>query len=269
MTTSLRRRTAALLMVPLLFLLGGCIKFDTAIRISANDKVDVTMLVAIQQQYASMIAEACSSTSGTGMDLPPGSTITQYQQDGFTGCTIQATQIPLKDGFKDDSGLTITHENSQYTFWMKNTSTDEDSSGMSSMMFTSFKVAVTFPGEVTSHNGSSTVEGTTVTWTNAADLFAGEGLKATSKEANPFVGALPWLLGLAGLLGVAAVVFLVVNRRKRQPQPSQATTTPTPDQAGNLAAYPPSPQSAQAQPQWMKPANPEVRNEQWDEGENP
>lgn len=45
-------------------------------------------------------------------------------------------------------------------------------------------VTVRFPGEVISHNGSSTVDGTTVTWTDIDEIFGEEGLLATANDVD-------------------------------------------------------------------------------------
>lgn len=232
----------ALLLLPLLVILAGCVKFDAAFKISANDQVDINLLMAVQQQYSSLVREACTPDGSSNL---PAGTITPYSQDGFVGCTLKASGIPLKQAFKDNSTYVITHENGKYTFWMKNTNTGTSSdtasgtgsSAMTSAMFTTFRIAVTFPGEVTSHSGSSTVDGTTVTWTNPDDALTGDGLKASSKEASPLLMALPWVLGLVGalLLGAIAVVVWTGARRRRLVVDAQAAhyeaTYPTPYQS--------------------------------------
>jgi hypothetical protein len=209
-----------MLMLSVLLVLGGCVKYNAAFNISADDKVDVSLLLAIQQQYASLVREAC--TPSGNKNLPAG-TITPYTADGYVGCTLKSSGLELSKDFKDNSPYLITHEGGEYTFWWNTktgastgTSTGTDSSTITSAMFTSFKVAVTFPGEVTSHSGSSTVEGTTVIWTNPDDAFTGDGLKATSKGASPLLPELPWGVGLAGLLIVVVVGLAVWSRSRRR-----------------------------------------------------
>jgi hypothetical protein len=216
MINALRRCSVALLMLPLVLMLAGCVKYETAIKISANDRVDISMLLAVQQQYASLVRESCTP-SGTSA-VPTGS-ISPYSQDGYVGCTIKGSGIPLSNASNQSGVFSITHQNAQYTFQMKNTTSDTTSdTSLTSAMFTTFKVAVTFPGEVISHSGSSTVEGTTVTWTNPDDALKGRGLKATSKEADLLLLAVPLALGLAGLLLVAAVAIAVWGHiRSRRP----------------------------------------------------
>jgi hypothetical protein len=118
----------------------------------------------------------------------------------------------------DDVDLSIVHADGEYRFAMASGEIDVSTGGqdqVTAALFTDFRVSVTFPGEVTSHNGSSTVEGTTVTWTDASDLTSGEGLRATADEPGSVLALLPWLG--AALLVAAGVVagVLLVNRRAR------------------------------------------------------
>ena len=50
---------------------------------------------------------------------------------------------------------------------------------------------------------SVTVDGTTVTWTDASDMASGEGLRATADESGSVLTLLPWL-GAALLVAAGA-----------------------------------------------------------------
>lgn len=215
-------------MLPLVLLLSGCLKMDTNFKISADDRVTGSMLLAIQQQYAGLIRDTCDpKTAGQGT-LPEG-TITPYTDGGYVGCTI--TFSGPTSAFNDSKDLIIRHQDGQYLFFMVNRPSDT-ASGMSGtpetsrLMFDSFRVSVTFPGQVTSHSGSSTVQGTTVTWTDPMDMVSGDGLKATSQEASALQAALPWAMEIgAGLLlvGLVAVVVVIGVRRRRAAAMRSAT----------------------------------------------
>lgn len=207
-------KPASLFLLAILFLTSGCVKFDVDMKISPRDHIDMTMLLAIQQQYASEMGEICDPSSDAGTFA--GGTVEPYEQDGFIGCTITANSVPIAEVLGEDSPLRVVHQDSQYSFSMANTDTDDGSAEMARMMFTTFRVAVTFPGEVTSHSGSSTLEGTTVTWTDPTDWLSGEGLRATSKEPNPLAVALPWAASLLVLVAVIAGVVVLLKRRKSQ-----------------------------------------------------
>lgn len=203
-----RHHRVTLALVSLAFLLAGCVKFDADFKISAADNVDMTMLLAVEQQYYGQLAGVCDEGSSS---VAGDAEISPYRQDGFVGCTIRASG-PLEEVFLGGSGWSTTHENGEYQFLMDNSRTGSQSQ-LADLMFTTFRVAVAFPGEVTSHSDPSTIQGTTVTWTNAADAFQHGGLKATSKEANTLFAALPWIVGLAVLLGIGVAAAVAVRKR--------------------------------------------------------
>lgn len=207
------RKLLALLTLPLVVLLAGCMKFESTVTISSNDTVDFTLLLAIQKEYASLLQEACSEDSDA--TLPAGA-VEQYSDEEYVGCTMTANGAPIDKLDAGDGSWVVTHQDGQYRFAMASSdSQSADTPELTSAMFDSFRVSVTFPGEVTSHSGASIVEGTTVTWTDPSDLFGGEGLSATSNEASLLKVALPWVLGVMGLLAVVGVV--VVLARRAQP----------------------------------------------------
>ena len=236
MNQPLRRCAAALLILPLMVLLAGCIKFNSRMSISSDDKVDATMLIAVQKQFGAMVREACNGKSSTTM---PNATVTDYSADDYVGCTLDASGIPMSQLAKSGGSWSFGHKNGQYSFKMKNTNANTGGARMAGKMFTAFKLAVTFPGDVTSHNGSSTVEGRTVTWTDPDDMFTGEGLKATSKEAPPVQAAMPLPIGLIALLaaaGLGAVIWTVVRRRR-----TASVVEPRASEVGTFSVhYPPS-----------------------------
>jgi hypothetical protein len=204
-----------LLILPLLFLVASCVKFDNAMTISADDKVDATILIAVQKQYGGLIKETCSAKTSSTL---ANATVAPYKDDEYVGCTLTARGVPMAQIAKSSASWTIRHEKGKYSFAMANAkSAKSGGSGMTSAMFTDFRVAVRFPGDVISHNGSSTVQGTTVIWTDPDDMFTGKGLQATSKEATPEQAAMPLNLGVTGLviaIGVAFLIWVAVRRSR-------------------------------------------------------
>ena len=227
----------ALVLLPLLLVVTGCVKLDADIDISARDTVNMTMLLAIQDEYADSLDGSC--------EAEPGVTVTPYNEEGFIGCVLEARNAPIDAMAGASDTLTIVHEDGEYTFAMAGSELSGESgadSTMAAAMFTDFRVAVTFPGEVISHSGSSTVDGTTVTWTNATDLMSAEGLRATAKEANVLLTLLPWL-GAGLLVAAGVVVGLLLWKRTSagrppgSPAPGGQSPWSGPAQPG--AGYPP------------------------------
>lgn len=149
-------------------------------------------------------AEICKPVTGSGSVAP-------YYVAGYVGCTVSGT-VPLSLLSPGSvQGFMISSTGGEYKFAMQIPG-KASTLGLTPEMLDEFSVAVTFPAEVTSHNGSSTVEGTTVTWTDPEDLLGGEeGLQATSKAAS--IAAIPndmrplaWFVGALALLGIVALV---------------------------------------------------------------
>lgn len=239
MTLTHGGRLATLLLIPVVLLLSGCLKMETDIEISNLDQVSMRMLLAVEDTYASSIQDACADEGTDGV------TVTPYNEDGFVGCVMEASGVPASELGSTGQDLSITEVDDEYVFVMGGLGATADLSevgledaGMVSAMFTSFRVAVTFPGEVTSHNGSSTVDGTTVTWTDPTDLVAGEGLKATGKAGIGLSGILLWTV----LIGVAAAVVigvvLLLRARRKPTQPGDAYPPADGQGAAAAQAYP-------------------------------
>ena len=111
---------------------------------------------------------------------------------------------------------------------------------------------------------AATVDGTTVTWTDASDMASGEGLRATADEANSVLALLPWL-GAALLVAAGVVVgLLLLNRSRGAPAagspewsapPGPGYPPPTGPQ-GPGPGYPPGPPHPQATAGYPPPSGP-------------
>jgi len=74
----------------------------------------------------------------------------------------------------------------------------------SEMDLSSLRMKATFPGEVVSHSGSSTVTGSTVSWADPLDFSPSYPASATGRDRPLMIGALPWLAGLLTLVSLIA-----------------------------------------------------------------
>lgn len=234
-------RILVMAFLPLLFMLGGCVKLDADIVISAQDTVDLTMLLAIQDEYTATVDTFCEQDGSSG-------TVTVYRQDGYVGCVREVDGAPLAGLSDENLDLSVIHADGQYRFTMASAELGAATGGQQQVaeaLFSDFRVAVTFPGEVTAHNGSSTVDGTTVTWTDASDMLSGEGLVATADEASSMLALLPWV-GAGLLVAAGMVVGLLLLKRPTQPLAAGPPQWPAPHQAG------PQPPAA-GPPQWPAP----------------
>jgi len=208
--------------VPLV--LGGCMKMEMSVGIKSDDDIRVKMVVGIQEDAAAAMAENGEEMTPEDLCGQAGSdtgvtdaTVKDVSDDGYIACEMSGTTD------LESMADSLQHADGKYTFTMVSDEGDA-SAGLGANMFDSFKISVTFPGKVLEHNGSSTVQGTTVTWTDPNDLYGSEGLRAVGKDqASSSSGWLWIVLAGIGLLVVVAVVLLLVLRGKRgksaPPQP--------------------------------------------------
>ncbi len=210
------RLLLGLLLVPLVVLLSSCVRYQSSIDIKSKDDITVNVDVAMQTSSLGLGGmptspeEFCQDISSSA---GPKITITPYADDAYTGCRITAAGS-LDDGVISNAGMGDTLQLVDGVWVYR--SAPGDLGSVTGMMFDSFRVDVTFPGEVLTHNGSSTVSNRTVTWTSPNDLLSAEGLHATGKDRDPVLALLPWILaGVAASVLVVAVV-LVSRRRSRR-----------------------------------------------------
>ena len=104
------------------------------------------------------------------------------------------------------TGLSIAHVDGTYRFQWDPSYFNQEADAATE----SFRVSVTFPGEIRSHSGTASLEGTTVTWESVAELMADGGLVAVADDRpslvtllrNPMSWPVVLLLGLAVVVGV-------------------------------------------------------------------
>ncbi|MFV0252141.1 MAG: LppM family (lipo)protein [Beutenbergiaceae bacterium] len=250
MKSATRRRTAALLLAPVLLVaLSSCMRLTADYTINGEDEIDIAMDIGVEK---AIVEDSGQTISGDDICADPGSMdmpgleLEPYDDGTYAGCRFTGT-IPTSVINAGDSGTSITLADDVWTFQMG--STGEDDVDMN--MLSDFAISVTFPGEVLSNNGSSTVEGTTVRWTDAADLYSSEGLQATGAASGGAGGSFPWLIiGIVGLLvvGGGVIAAVLLGRRKTPAAPGYA-------QQGYAQGYGQPQQPGYGQPQ-QPPAQP-------------
>ena len=272
MNKNIRR---AALVVPVLLLMTGCVKLNADIVLHTDDSIDLTMDVGIEQSAASTmgITDMCATmteSGGSGVNVSDV-TMTPHTDGGYVACKIQGKGT-IQDAVGE--GISITHADGVFTFKMNGTDlgTNVPSSyGDLSTILSDLKISVTFPGEVLTHNGNSTVSGTTVTWSDVNDFFTAEGLEATGKDTGSVLGGgggagggvNKWLIIgiIGGVLVIGAIIAVLLLTRKKQPPtgawPPAQPGYPAQPQYAAQPAYAPQPQYP-AQPQYAQPQYPQA-----------
>lgn len=196
--------------------LTGCMRMQINLDLHSDDTVSGSMVLAVQEGIGETFGMSdedvlAQITADGGPDIE-GATVEDYNEDGFVGQKYTFEGEPL-EGIGSEVGtdtFTITREGDTFVVDGPFDTGEEDTSQLAGADLT---FSVTFPGEVTEHNG--TLEGTTVTW----DLLdAPESLHAVggATEGSSFPVWIIIVIAVVVMLGLIAVVgFLAWNARKK------------------------------------------------------
>lgn len=226
------RRIGALMVIPVIMLLGACgTKYDLTIH---GDTVDQSILMwdSKDQMTESDCSEDGLSRSGVNpaSDVPEGVEVKYNftQHDGHPACEIKATNIPLSQfNGQSSSGssgsLKITHENGHYDVTMPLGEMDDSQRQQMTQLYGDMEVSIsiTFPGKVTEASGNAEKNGNIVTWANVLDEKG--SLHAVGEDSGGVlsgsVAGVPWLwiiVGAVVVLVIIVVIVLVVRSGKKK-----------------------------------------------------
>lgn len=261
------RRIGALMVIPVIMLLGACgMKTDLTIH---GDTVDQTVLMwdSSDQMSEADCSEDGMSDAGVNPaeDAPEGVDVkyTFTKHDGHPACEIKATNIPLSQfdgkggqssqGAASEGAIKITHENGQYDFTMPLGEMDDSQQQQMKQSGVEVSVSVTFPGKVTEASGNAEKKGSTVTW---ADVLDEKGsLHAVGEDSAGLLGGsvagVPWLwiiVGGAVVLVVVIVVVILVARSGKKKKKKSAAPGGYPGQPMGYAQPGQQPYNPQQQP---------------------
>ena len=237
----------ALALSAVAFLLTGCLKLDMALTLSSDNTVSGSIVFAFDKTLlaaSGQSAEEAIGSQGLFSSDTEGVTSTPYKDDKFEGVTYTFESIPLSK-FAESSqadSLTIKRVGDEFivsgTMDMSGGDTSTGDPTMDAQVQEAFKsaeirIAITFPGEVVSSNG--TVSGNTVTWT--PKIGEKTTLEATGKATAG--SSMMLILILAGVALIVVVVVVVLISRKGKG--SKAPEAPAEDA---VSAEPPAEVSA-------------------------
>lgn len=187
-----RRWGTGALVATALLALSGCMKVDMNMTLSEDDTMSGSFVMAFSDEVAELIGEDPEAfweeNKGSLSDLPTGFTEEPYAEDGFTGSRYTFEDQPLDDvGGGSADELTILREGDEYVVSGSMDLTDDtgelDGIPQSVIDAFEFRVAITFPGEITETSGE--IEGTTAVW----NLAFGEVTELTARGSAVAGGA--------------------------------------------------------------------------------
>lgn len=227
--------------------LTGCVKMDMQLDLQADDTVDGSMIVAVSSALAEMSgqdpADLADQMTGDAFDMDEGTvTSTEPYDDGeFVGTqmTFEGEGLDSFSG-SSDGELSIVREGDEFvvsgTMDLTAEALGTGEAGGDEMMAGlmedfQIKIAVSFPGAVSEHNGE--LDGNTVVWTptyGEVNELSARGSAIEGGSAGSDL-PLPLLIGIgaAALLAIGLIVFLVMRSRKNATaQPAAAGVAPAP-----------------------------------------
>lgn len=245
-----RFRVLMVLLAASVVCLTGCVRLHIDYDIQGHDRVDMTIDVAVRNADGEFPVELCSTDPEYGL-VDVGDTVTHYSEDGpdgYTGCRILVTGTMYEMSGGD---VTLWAENGEWEFHQA--PGFMEASGYNERdvrdWVSDYRISVTLPERVYTHNGSSTVSESTVTWLDPADAFHPDGLRATGNDTAGRVASL--IVSLTTIVLVVAVIVaavVMVRRNKAKIAAAEAQQQGAwPQPPYGAGAYPP-PQSGTQQP---------------------
>lgn len=243
--------TAALAAVTL----SGCMTVDFDVEIH-DDVVSGTYVMAFDEEFMEDLDdedpdEFLDDFESEAPFVDSG-TIEDYAEDGnvgrlysFEDVTFDEFSDEMNEGFVEE--FVIERVDDEYKVnIMLGDSADDELPDMDLDLGIVFEIAVTFPGDVTQHNGELSNDGRTVTWDMIDAAEDGEDLHAAG-SANSAVPTWVWILAAATVAAALFVVGLVwlARPRRRVDAPPAETVTSHDGLAGAPVAVNPPPSNPQ------------------------
>lgn len=235
-----RRILPRILAVGILVLtLAGCVRFQADLTLTPENTVDGRIVVAVLMSEDTTEARASALTAAAQIEAgllgtlrsAAGVTVRDYEEDDYLGTSIEFAGVPL-DAFsgEEPESLAFSRDGDGYVFSGVLDFGDEaeaNDADAADEPDGNLRVSVTFPGEVTSHNGD--LAGTTVTWTTTLEQRVEMSARGLATPSGPPVLFLVLMIGGGILLAAAViVVVLLLVRRSRAATPPSTPTQPSP-----------------------------------------
>ncbi|PIE20628.1 MAG: hypothetical protein CSA64_04555 [Arachnia propionica] len=260
------KKLVILLLVPLVLLTTGCLRFKMNLDVKSHDEVAIAFDSGILKEFVTELgADAPTKESlCENADIPAGVDNLKsepYEDEEYIGCRVTATARVASLATADGPQLTL--EDGIWTFRMSGENMDAQGEAITSEMITDFEVKVTFPGKVIEASEGGEITGNTVVWSNPTALFSGTGLYAQGEDG---IAGLPgWLLPVIALIVLLLIVVIVAivllqRKKKGQAQPSQQYPAgPYPQQPYPQQPYPQQPQASQGQQPYPPQSQPQYQ----------
>jgi hypothetical protein len=265
MTTRMRTAGRIAAAAALTLLLAGCVRVDMDLDVAADDTVSGSAVLAVDEGLLSLSGQSADELFRQlpVSDLPPGTSVDPYEEDGFVGQEFTFEAIPISEFSSDQTlggagdPLSITRVGDEFRVSgnLDMSSSEFQGQQVPQQFLESFefRIAITFPGPVTSATG--TIDGNTVTW----EPRVGENtpIRAVASAIPSGTPIALIVLIVAVVAAVALIAYLLFSRRRVAPvpaggdawsEPATDTGEPEPAATGGPAEPVPSPEVAEDEP---------------------
>jgi hypothetical protein len=208
----------------LTLLLAGCVRVDMDLEVAEDDTVSGSAVLAMDEGVLSLSGQSADELfrQMPVSDLPPGTSVDPYEEDGFVGQEFTFEAIPISEFSSDQTlgagdPLSITRVGDEFhVSGNLDMSSSEFQGRQVPQQFLEsfdFRIAITFPGPVTSATG--VIDGNTVTW----EPRVGEDtpIRAVASAIPSGMPIALIVLIVAVVAAVALIAYLVFSRRRVAP----------------------------------------------------
>ena len=209
------------LMLALVFLLTGCVKLNMDFVIRADEKADLSMILAVKKDVLNgQSIDSFIQQFGGGSDpfenLPEGATKEPYADETYEGYKVSAVNQPLNQVMTESAtGSNGKIEHRDGKFFVETSAIDMGgNSSQAKQVFSEATMSFTFPGKIVSATEGGTINGNRVTY-NIFDLANGTVIKVEAEDGSgPDLTWLWWVLGALALVVIVGLVWFFLRRNK-------------------------------------------------------
>lgn len=207
--------------------LSGCLRFDAALALSADDTVTGEFVIAVEKGTGPTYGTTDREMSQEiWADYPaakylPEAKISDYRGGGYVGIVVRFTDEPLATFAPTSNAWGVARVGDEFVVSgpsnaSQPATTDQGDNGaftgdLSQLSEAEFTVTITFPGPIASSNGS--IQGKTVTWDLADGPATLEARGSAVETADPAVRMAYIVFALLALGAIAYALTGKVARR--------------------------------------------------------
>ncbi|WP_144019005.1 hypothetical protein [Demequina sp. NBRC 110056] len=197
--------------------LTGCLKVEMSVTLNEDDTASGEYVMAVSREVADLMGEDELESAFETDDIE-GATSEPYEDEEFVGTRTTFDSVDIAE-FGDET-MSITRDGDDYVVTGTPASLDDQLGGTEIPDGATATLAVSFPGEVSEHNG--TLDGTTVTW----DLLDPPAEISARGAASEGGGGIPLVIILIvlGVMGIGiGIAIVLITSTKRKDPPSETS----------------------------------------------